>query len=159
MQLRIPSGIYSHSYFRNPRSTPLQRKTKKKHNNWHIKQQSTAENSQHTNFNGSDAQAARFQHDADAAGGDAFPEAAHHASGDQNILHFKPFSSQSIRKNKIKLWNRILNRLYGVSEIRAGRGKVLSSWNKGISQLCQTAVAIAVSTTAFCFHFTRVSLT
>lgn len=41
-----------------------------------------------TDFDGSDAKAASFKHDAYAAGGDAFAEAANNSSGDQNVLHF-----------------------------------------------------------------------
>lgn len=40
-----------------------------------------------TDFDGSDAKAAGLKHDADAAGGDAFAEAAYYSSGDQNVLH------------------------------------------------------------------------
>jgi hypothetical protein len=41
-----------------------------------------------TDFNGSDAEAAGFEYDADAAGGDAFAEAADDSTGDENVLHF-----------------------------------------------------------------------
>jgi len=41
-----------------------------------------------TDFDGSNAEAAGFEDDADAAGGDAFAEAANDSAGDENVLHF-----------------------------------------------------------------------
>jgi hypothetical protein len=41
-----------------------------------------------TDFDRSDAKATGFEYDADAAGGDAFAEAADDSAGDENVLHF-----------------------------------------------------------------------
>lgn len=43
-----------------------------------------------TDFDGRDAEAARLEDDADAAGRDALPQAANHAAGYQDVLHLPP---------------------------------------------------------------------
>jgi hypothetical protein len=46
-----------------------------------------------TDLDGRNAEAARLEDDADAAGRDAFAEPAHHPAGDQHVLHLAPAKS------------------------------------------------------------------
>ena len=45
-----------------------------------------------TYFDGSDAEAASFKDNADAASGDALAEPTDNSSGDQDVLHFSLFA-------------------------------------------------------------------
>jgi hypothetical protein len=63
-----------------------------------LKQEEEEEAAARTDLNGRNAEAARLEGDADAAGRDALAEPAHHPAGDKHVLHLAPASPLSHRR-------------------------------------------------------------